>query len=774
MRSKRIARAGRRAALLGCTALITIAAASEACAQAAPDEGAIIGEIVVTAQKREQNLQDVPIAVTAVTQETLKTNRIASVMDIGVAVPNLMVRKAIGGAQIPQFTMRGVVGAGSVPGQDRSISLYLDGVAIGSTSGSAFDLPDLERIEVLRGPQGTLFGRNSTAGAVSIITRNPSGKFGIRQELTYGNYDQFRSATRIETPAWGPLSASVSYVHDERTGEIKNLGAGQVWDRSGPRTRQGVQVSPKTLGDKSVDSWFVAVRFEPSDTFSTVYKFDWMENHFTPDGVGLVVFTPQNAPPAVRGALAATFAANPPPFAGIHRPKYVNNSWTTPTYQTASGHNITTNIRLAENLSLKNILAYRKSFNYANAQITALGGLRNVTPALGPIGVPYVVVDSQSFGEAKQWSDELQLNYDTKRLTLTTGALYFDADTKTGTPEGLRTPTFSVVPGGRIPLGPLNASYNNAKSAAAYVQAEVHATSQLDVVVGYRITRDKKTGTNFVGGLPFVLDYKKTKPTYLAGVNYRPTRDVMIYGKYSNGFVSGGAVGPIAFEPETVRSWEAGVKSDLLDRRLRVNAAAFTANYKHLQAVGSGTNIGRPELSTIVIDQGDQDTKGFEVEVTAVPVRGLTLNGSAGYTDFELKSVNPILGTLTTFLPSNRPKWTALLSGRYESEPVFDEARVVVRVDASWRSKVRNFTFAPVPPGYETLEYSAASWVVNSRISLQDIKLKRGRAEVALWVRNLTDNDLPMFSFNPGRPPYFGATAYYPARTFGIDVNFDY
>ena len=761
----------RRALLLGCTILVGGSAAGEVFAQP-QTEPAMLGEVIVTAQKREQSLQDVPISVTAVTQEALQANRITNVTDLTTFVPNVAVRVVAGGAGIPGFSMRGLQTVGTAAGQDKSISPYLDGVFIGSSQGSAFELPDLERIEVLRGPQGTLFGRNATGGAINIITRDPSGKFGIRQEVTLGNYEQFRSSTRLELPAWGPLSASISYTHDEREGDIKNLGAGRAWNRTGPRTGQGVAVSPKTLGDEDTDTVFVAVKFEPNDTFKTVYKFDWMENNFTPEGTALVAFTPLQLGAALGGVLQTEFNANPAPIAGGHRPKYVNNSYTVPGYLKVFGHNVTTTIRINDKLSLKNILALRKAHVYSNSQISGIGGLVNVIPAVGPVGQPYVVTESQTDSRSKQWSDELQLNYDSKILTLTMGALYYTGDSTTGPPIGLpASPAFSVYPGGRVPLVARANNLGHAESTAAYVQAEVHVLPQVDVIGGYRITRDNKETTVFLNGVQFDSDYAKTKPSYLVGVNYKPTSDILLYGKYSNGFVSGGSSFGIPYLPETVRSWEGGWKADLLDRRLRFNTALWRAKYRHLQGVTLGRNIGRPELGSVFIDLADVNAKGFEAELTAAPIRAVSLNAGVGYTTTKLLSVNPIIGTLATYRLSLRPKWTANLSGQYETEPLFGDARLVFRADAAWRSKLRLLTNATVPAPYQPILFAPASWIVNSRISLRDIKVARGTFEVAVWARNLTDNDLPVFPINFG---YLGSTSYERARTFGIDLIYNY
>ena len=147
----------------------------------------------------------------------------------------------VGGVSLPAFTLRGVTSYGVVPGSDKEVSQYLDGVYIGSATGSISELPDVDRIEVLKGPQGTLFGRDATAGAISIVTHTPTGKFDFHQELTGGNYDQFRSKTRLDLPAYDDLSASITFVHNERQGDIRNLAAGHAVRLPG-RTRFQVRV----------------------------------------------------------------------------------------------------------------------------------------------------------------------------------------------------------------------------------------------------------------------------------------------------------------------------------------------------------------------------------------------------------------------------------------------------------------------------------------------------------------------------------------------------
>jgi len=770
MNFKGMHRVGLRAALLAGVALS--GAAGTAFAQDSTGKSATLDEIVVTAQKRAQNLQDVPISVSAITEETLKSNRITSVLDISAVAPNVTVRPSIGGMTIPSFTTRGVVSYGVVPGSDKSISLYVDGVYVGATSGSAFDLPDIERIEVLKGPQGTLFGRNATAGAVNIITRDPPGEFGARQELSYGNYDYWRSRTRVDFPAWGPLSASVNFVHMERRGDIRNTGAGVTWDRTGPNTGLGVQKSPKYLGDKNVDSVFAAVKFEPSDTFKLTYKFDWVENRGTPEGVGLLGINPAGLGPA--GALLQAELAFQPGGAGAaltrlypERPRALNNWFSTESYYKAYGHNIKAELRVNDNITMLNTLSYRHSVARTATQEDGLGGLVNVVPLLGPVGAPFILFTNSAYAYATQWSDEFQVNADYDFVTVTAGLLYYHDSTYQGSPKGISNQhILGVFPGGRIPLGNTVSPYNYATSLAAYTQAEFHVTPKLDLIAGYRITRDKKSGTFYSAVPPISFTYEKTKPAYMGSVVYRPIDDVMVYGKYSSSFVSGGSVAGFPFEPEKAQSWEGGIKADLLDRRLRTNLAVWSVKYQHLQQAGSGISIGRPELGILVYDFGSAKAKGFDFEGTVAPATGLTLGAGLGYTDFEFTKVNPLFGTLDTVFGTLRPKWTSNVWAQYQTPPVFGDSNLMFRLDGNYHSKMRQ-NIQPTVNFFPQANFSPAIWLVNGRVALQNIKMGAFNGEISIWGRNLTNEKAPLFMLPI---PFVASATYEPARTFGVDL----
>lgn len=811
-----------RAGLLLSSALVTSAFdASRAHAQASDADNGGLEEIIVTAQKREQSLQDVPIAVTALTGNTLEVNRVSSVSDLSGLAPGVIVRTAAGGSQLPSFSIRGAISYGVVPGSDKQVSIYVDGVYVGSGRGGIFDLPDVERIEMLRGPQGTLFGRNATAGAVSISTRDPAGEVGVKATFTVGNYDQYRMRVSVDTPQIGPFSAYGTFVHNYKRGDIRNAGAGAIWDRTAAGL--GVSRSPEWLGTRKSDSYFAAVKFEPSDSFKTVYKFDYNREEGTPEGTGLVGINAA-APGigALLGPLVNSLISSQPVTVNIaangKRPSVVNNSWVIPTDQKTYGHSLTSTLVINDSLSVKNILAYRNSHIFAPSPIDGFSGLTFTQQAVVPlatfqtiagglptsfipviaaglqarVGQPFVALGVQAESYSKQWSDELQINYNSDIFALTAGGIWFHSDERSGALNIPGTTSFSVVPNGII-TGNQAVNYNKATSLAAYAQLEVHLTSQLDLIGGARITYDHKTGRLVTGPAnapisfpPF--DYKKTKPNYLIGVNYKPSPDILLYGKFSTAFVSGGSVSGLEFLPESATSWEAGLKADLLDRKLRTNLALFHVTYKNFQTAQSGSNF--PGLfpsppfpagfgsvvGTIIVPQGGPvKAQGFELEASAAPTRGLTVGGSLSYTDTKFEDVNPVLIAQSrgAYDPALRAKWTGGLWGQFESEPLINDMTFMFRVDGNWHSKFYlSQNRAENIPAFAGIKSVGASWMVNGRASLRNIDVGGVRAELAVWSRNLTQNREATFALTT--LGVFGAANYVPARTFGADLTIQF
>ncbi len=833
-RNNTILRKSSRVILSGAVSLLAIGCGDMAMAQAAGQAEASggVNDIVVTAQRREQRLQDVPIAVTAIAGDTLATNRVRNVTDLSGLAPGLVARANAGGNGSPNLTMRGIQASASAASQDRQIGLYLDGVYIGGSRGSTFDIADMERVEVLRGPQGTLFGRNSTAGAVSFVTRNPMGEIGFRQEFTGGNYGQFRSRTTFDTPQIGAFSAYVTYVHDQRRGDVRNLGAGTKFDRTSPFTNTGLQSSPEWLGGKNQESVFAAVRFEPSSDFSMIYKFDWSDTRSVPDVRTVTVL---NTRDLVGSMLAQVMAAQPvgggaygPAFlnSANQRPDAYNNAWTQESYQKNQGHNLTTEWKASDSLTIKNITSYRKSRVFAPATIAGLNGLEFTSGAADAyarfasisrfgaafftfdaatqaaiiagtraffqpqVGQFFAAYEGQTYGVNSQFSTEFQAIYNSRAVDLTVGAIYYWADAlESGLPGYAPNPAFTPLPQ-LLPMGNVQVSTSKTNSYAAYAQADIHLTPKLDLQLGGRVTHDKKvtlleqggvlTGDRITGTITGTTkipgQFSVTKPTFSASLNYKPTPDTLIYGKVATGFLSGGSVGTLVFAPETVLAFEAGLKTELLDRRLRLNIALYQATYKHNQFAQSGATVGHPELGVVVVDGATRNTKGVEVEMQARLGEGLTIGGQVSYSNVKLTDINPVfLLTQSRYRLIGNSDWVGNVNAQYVTKPLFADATMMFRIDANYQGKSWTITDPDVAtniPAFAPYQSSPARWIVNTRVALRDISLGNAKAEIGVWSRNLTNNRDSLFPFQFGTILY--TNSYQPARTFGADVILKY
>ncbi len=818
------------------------------------DTAATIAEIVVTAQKREQNLQDVPISITAFTETAIVANRIQDVRDLNALAPNLTVRLSTGGGQIPNFSLRGLYTSGTAAGTDKGVALYLDGVYIQSVIGSVFDFADIERIEVLKGPQGTLFGRNSTGGAISITTRNPTGEFAVKQDLTYGNYDQFRSKTRVDLPALGPLSASITYLHSQRRGDTRNLGAGTTLDYRLASPLMGVRVSPEYLGSDNVEAVAATLKLDAFDGLDLIYKFDYSENNYTPNA--------QGSNYVQTGGIVATLrAASPNPMTPLTslRPDAVNNAFTTPSRLWSYGHNFTAQYRVNDAITIKNIASYRKSSLTSSFQLDGTGGLVNIAVgalpggrvltlanvtntsnrslsgggAAGviagtgviPPGTPFVFLSNNTFNRERQWSDEFQVNISTKWFELTAGYIHFDNHIATGGAADLYNTlqTTALYGQGTTSFGtafvmPKNTGFIPTEvtsiSDAFYIQPEFHLTDRLDIVGGARITKDRKTGFEVApdqwvatgnAAVPRAtvsrpISYRDSQQSFMVGLNYRPTDDILVYVKYADGYISGGQLATIPFEPEKAFSYEAGIKADLFDRRFRSNLAVFKVDYQNVQSTTSGqlTGVASSFLyGQAVISAADATAKGFEWENTIVPVRGVTLTGNLGYTDFKYDP-NTVYGGPTAtggvcrgptctggfvltsgsagYLPLQRPKWTANVAAQYDTLEIVGGGHLTFRVDANFKSKnlmasdlsVGN-TLGEAPSAIvRASATSPAQWLVNARAGLVDFDLGGTKVDLSVWGKNILNNR-HIVQFTALGP--VSSVIYERAPTYGVDLR---
>lgn len=710
-----------------------------------------VEEIIVTSQRREQSIQEVPISITAFSAETIETYRITSTVDLNFAVPNMTAVEGAGGTRSVLFQMRGLGGARNALGVDAGIGTYIDGVYLRGGSGGLTNYAALERIEVLRGPQGTLFGRNTSGGAVHFITPNPKGEFGLKQTFSVGNHSLFQSKTRVESPQWGPISASLSYVFSDKEGDVRNKGEGFFMDfrpLNGSTFR-----SPSRLGDDRTHAVFLAVRFDFIDELDLVYKFDYMDLESTPPAVGILGWNTAALPAFFAPFIQQSFAET--------RPDSVNNAFHTESRNWSDGHNLTAEYRISDAWSLKNILSFRSL--KVEAPGYQLDGLGAFAPAI-------IVFDTSSESSHRQLSEEIQSIYDSELFALTTGFLYYHVDQSAGPYANARNsalastgPTFPGTTRERK-------SEVEVDSYAFYGQTEVHLTPQVDLVLGGRYTKDEKeyVDRTLMTGVVLTPSYKKDKWTYLVGVNYMPTDDLMLYAKYSTGYISGGIVSGIAYDPEEAKSYEVGAKATWLDGTIQTNIALFHVDYENQQFGTAGSLVVPPvPAAQVQVNAGDTRARGLELETIWVPTNNVRLGLNLGYLDFEYESLNTTLlgGNITEHL---MPEWSGTAMVEYETNPLIGEVTLLTHLDVSYRSKEWASTRAAT---FTDKDENDPTFRANAQLSLRGLKLAGSDFTVTLWGRNIFDSDKPQYMTSLN---VLIAGNYEPERSYGIDFTFEF
>ena len=600
----------------GLAATVTGASAQ----QAAPETGGQGGlaEIVVTAQKRQENLQDVPIAITAVTGDTLSSSGVTNTEGISAAVPGITLTRQSGATMI---YIRGIGTTGGQAGQDGAVSTFVDGVYQPSMAGSTFAFNNIERIEVLKGPQGTLYGRNATGGAVNVITRDPSFRPTVAVDLSYGN----RNA--IETSGYASLGLTDTIAVDF-AGIYSNL-----MDGFGTNRVTGKKVN--TRRDWGVRSKLL---FEPGETTRIVISGDYLENN----GSFGVSYAP------VPGT--TQLISGPAPDSGN---RYDITSDVDPFIET---RNWGVSGRIEQDigsLRLTSISAYRRVDQLQYFDLDAQ---------------PLPLATARLQESNKQFTQELQLASDgNAKLKWIVGLFYLDS--KSGyEPFDLRGAAFAFDPA-LAALG-VNGQFIDAqqktKSYAIFGQATMPLTERLNLTLGARYTVDERdldydfNLTLAAGGLLPVASGSRSvtykEPTWRAALDYKIGDDSMLYASYSRGFKSGAfnLTAPLdpPVPPERLDAYEIGLKSELFDRTLRLNLSGFYYKYDNIQLT-----VIRGGAQTL-INAASAEVKGVEAELELAPAAGLTLRGGLQYTDGEytdfpltpVTSLNPVFpfGIVTT------------------------------------------------------------------------------------------------------------------------------
>ncbi len=666
---------------------------------------ALIEEIVVTARKREENLQDTPIAVSAFTGDALDFRGVTDIGKLDQFVPNLVLNESTTYSNVTNAAVyiRGIGQNDFTPVIDPGVGIYVDGVYLGRSVGAVLDIVDLERVEVLRGPQGTLFGRNTIGGAISLSSKKPNEEFGGKVDVKYGEDDRLNVRATVNVPFNDRFFGRFTAATFQQDGYVTRVFDG------------------KDLGDQDVVALRGALRWLPNDKLDINWSVDYSAENENGNPFVLTGIQPLNVGILTGGGPSMTLAATtlaaqlatggPASFVGgeffnvahpsgfpfqflacfspenANNPVCFNQQWIDngdkklnysgdPSYQKLDvwGTGLTVDWQLGKNLELKSITSLRGfEGNFEGDQDGS------------PIRVSYLI----DIYQHEQFSQELQLLGASfaDRLDWIIGGYYFEEDGKNINP--VRFSQVDLQSGGHY----------DADSWAVFAQGTWHFNEQLDLTFGLRYTEDTRDYLPDqyievlpVGPLPFNCpppatpmpfnpalpqcgigdrplpyewtSHKTSELVPMVNLSYRWNDSLMTYFTYSEGFKSGGYTQRIfppeastpSFDPEFVKSYEGGFKFDGLDDRLRFNVAVYFTDYTDLQLLVADPS----RLGPFVSNAGDAEVIGVEMEALLNPAEGWYISGSAGMTDIDRSALEGSVQGLTLDSPFQHvSEWTA-------------------------------------------------------------------------------------------------------------------
>jgi iron complex outermembrane receptor protein len=715
------------------TALAAGFVAPAGAAETAATAPTSVGEVVVTAQRVEENLQSVPVAVTAYGADFLRESHIDSIGDIAERTPGFTAT-AYNPAE-PVYSMRGIgsdIGISQNAGGDPSVDVFVDGIYIGRGGTADLDAYNLERVEVLRGPQGTLFGKNAVGGLVQYVTKKPGPQSAFDISGTYGNYNQALISAHGNAPITDKLFVSAGISYRRHDGFTFNETTGH------------------RVNDEDVVSGVAAVRWVPTNNLEVILSGD-------------ITHQDQKGQPR-HNQCDTSFQG------GVHCVG-VN-----PDPRTVDAH--------TDGYIRRDVESVRAEVNWTTplGVVTSLTGYRDVrldlqTPFFSnPINPPFQIESTETdTNYDRQFSQELRLAFDAfdGRLTGVAGAYFL-----TELNKRLEVLDQEFFPGATgVAAFPQDVT---AHSYALFGQLNYRILPRVTLTAGLRQTwedKDGEFGGYLVSAEPGNFPPPLSVPSYDVrahkawsaltprfGIEWQVTDQAMLYFSAARGFKSGGyqgiagnAAGAITpYDPEYAWSYEVGLKSQWLDNRVRVNLSAFKTDYTNLQV-----SQLVPLCCVVVTNAAAADIKGVEVEFVARPLPELQFDAAYAYLDATYTKFPSGAGgdyTGHTLLQSPKDKFN--VGGQYTL--VLSDYRVTARVDYSYTSQFF-FTAANLPA-----ESQPAYGLIDAHLSIQP---PGAHWEVSVWAKNLT-NELVRTSVTDF--PIFAQTlyAYQPPRTYGVTVRF--
>ncbi len=721
-------------------------------------EGAsALEEIIVTARKREESLMETPISISAFSGDTLEKMNLSSLDKVADQTPGLVFTNSAnisGSANAAAVFIRGIGQNDFTLAVEPGVGIYIDDVYLPHSIGNVADLLDVERVEVLRGPQGTLFGRNTIGGAIRMVTNKPNDQFEGDVEFITGSYDRIDVKGRVNIPVTDRFFLRFAGSSENRDGFVER------------------PFLDGDSGDKDTSNLVGKARWLATDDFTVDVMFGY-EKDDTDGAAAVALLQDPNHPAGAQPARFRNFIApalDPNVLRGMLQgftPQAINDpngnhfisfsDTDIPQNYEAYNATVTLNWNLSDTLNFKSISSWRNVAARFGRDADNLPFNQQVTLFMG--------------NDYDAWSQELQLSGTSfsHRLDWTIGGYYFYED---GVEDDfISFATFDINSGG----------FFKTEDYAAFAQATYHVTDKLALTAGARYTDEEKKAiidgkrhqsllTDIIGPnnpVPFktpravpaplvgvgTFTDSLTKTTPYVNLSYQWTDDLMTYASYSEGFKGGGVQvrnGGLGFlprfGPETVDSYELGLKWTGLDNRLSVSAAAYQANYDDVQLAGIVFQPALGNAVSVVDNLGDAENKGFELEIAALPSPNLHIAAGVAYLDSKytrVKANNPGNAldpnsaiTLDDELP-NAPKWQLNLATSYDIHTSYGV--FTPRVDAAYSDSQFN---------------DAINSVILKRDSYTILNLSLGfvdsseRWSGAVFVTNALDEQFVVGGFN--------------------------
>ena len=735
-----------RTILLGGTALAlttTVALAQDAAPPPAADEAGKIEKVTVTARRTKENQQKVPASVSSFSEKSLDRIGATDVTGLQGAIPNANIAQGRGSSNATNIYIRGVGQPDALQTFDPAVGVYVDDVYLSRIRGTQFELMDIERLEVLRGPQGTLYGKNTIGGALKVITRRPTGESKGAASFTVGSYGELVGNGTISGGLTDTLAASASLLIGSRDGYVEN------------------PVTDAEYNDRGVGAGRVKLAWDPSEDFQLDVSFDYAE-----EDAALNVGQATNTLTTILGVPLLVVPATPPEFNFETRttPGLPNS-----TEMTHWGGSASATWDLDDAWTLRSITAYRELQNrdYVDIDATQL-----------ELGDVLVDVDQN------QTSQELQLLYAGTNWQLVSG-LYYLRENIVSHQEAYADDYLGGFLGGNTFLRTVDDDLQTT-SWAAFANAVFALTDTVNLSTGIRYTEEEKeyfrttsTFSNsalFNGTFAFSRTESWENVSPMVSLDWQANDNTLLYARYATGFKSGGFNGRAnaagedqPYDPETLDSYEVGVKSDWADGTVRTNITAFYNDYTDFQARVSRSVTSPtqpiPAIDFAVLNAGGLEIYGAELEFLAYPVPELRLDASIGYlhaeyTEFFEVRAGPVTIDRSWQTPAFSPEWTMRFGGQYEWS-LGDMGSLTLGAAARFRSEMAlavdnaNLTSRAIFPGMWQDDF----WVYDAQLVWAN---DNETLLAGLYARNLSDEvyktDAQEFSSVAGiRTAYYGA-----------------